>query len=134
MKPGRRVADPATKTLQGTYRKDRHADIVATATPVSSVPKAPAYLNKEARLVWDEELPRVIAMGGVDADSSVFARYCVMEAVFRGGHATGADPSAALAAELRRYAELLQIAGQRSRLAKVKTDDAAPNPFSVRPN
>lgn len=85
-------------------------------------------------MVWEEEFPRVIAVGVTGADSSLFARYCSMEAAFRGSAALGEVPSAALATELRRSAELLGIAGLRSRLAKASPGATDQKPtFTVRP-
>ena len=135
MKAGRRVADPAKKALMGTYRKDRHADIVTLAEPPRDVPVAPPYLTIEAKLIWDEEFARVVACGAVEADSTIFGRYCEMEAVFRRMILTGETKFATLATELRRSAELLGIAGQRSRLARMtKTDTAAAPAFTTRPH
>ncbi|WP_179640940.1 hypothetical protein [Sphingomonas guangdongensis] len=52
MQRGRKPANPALKELSGTYRKDRHADIVALdAAPSVSPPVQPSYLTAEARLV-----------------------------------------------------------------------------------
>lgn len=83
MKTGRRIANPAAKALAGTFRADRHADISEIATPARSAPIAPRYLTKEARAVWREEVDRVTACGITEADSSLFARYCTMEALYR---------------------------------------------------
>ena len=86
-------------------------------------------------MVWDEELPRVVACGAVVEDSSAFGRYCTAEAVFREMAVKKEPLSAALMTELRRSAELFGIAGQRSRLAKLATNEpVAASPFSVRPN
>lgn len=135
MKPGRRIANPATKQLQGTFRGDRHGNIVALALPTQDAPIPPAYLTAEAKLVWAEEVRRVTACGATSADSSLFARYCEMEATFRVGVMGGELPKAALLTELRRSAELLGIAGIRSRLGRANTgqEPAKASPFTVRP-
>lgn len=135
MKTGRRIANPSAKALAGTYRSDRHADITEFATPAKSAPTPPRYLTKEARAVWREEVDRVVACGITDADSSLFARYCTMEAAYRAQIAAGELPKAALLTELRRMAELLGIAGLRSRLARTGGGDAPKtSPFTVRPH
>lgn len=135
MKPGRRVADPAKKDLMGTYRADRHATITEIASPPKSVPLPPAYLTADALSVWREEHPRVVACGAVEADSSIFARYCTYEANFRAMVAAGGVPKSAMLTVLRQYAELLGIAGQRSRLMKGGAPDKpASSPFTIRPN
>ena len=133
MRKGRRIADPATKTLKGTFRDDRHGNIVAfVPPPAKSVPVAPSWLTDLARQVWDEELPRVIAAGATDADSGFFARYCSMSATFITLTIAGESPKAALATELRRSAELLGIAGLRSRLVKAGCDAPKATPCSPR--
>lgn len=135
MKTGRRTANPALKHLAGTFRADRHGDIVDLAPSPTSGPVQPAYLSAAAQAVWREELPRVAACGATDADSSIFARYCEMEAAFRVAIVSGELPKAALLTELRRSAELLGIGGLRSRLARAGGNDApTASPFTVRPN
>lgn len=135
MKTGRRIANPATKQMMGTHRKDRHGDIAVVAVAASTSPVAPAYLTAEAKIVWAEELKRVTACGVTDADSSLFARYCEMESSFRVAVMAGELPKAALLTELRRSAELLGIAGIRSRLARggAAPEAAKASPFTVRP-
>jgi phage terminase small subunit len=133
MKTGRRVANPAAKQLAGTFRKDRHATITTIAQPSKNEPTQPGYMSDIAKEVWAEEFRRVVACGVTEADSSLFGRYCEMEAVFRAGVKNGEVPKAALLTELRRCAELLGIAGLRSRLAK-STGGEAPkaSTFTVR--
>ena len=95
----------------------------------------PGYLTPEARAVWNEEVRRVVACGAVEADSSLFARYCSEEARYRCASLAGDDIKIAALTELRRMAELLGIAGQRSRLARssaASTSDAKPSPFAPR--
>lgn len=133
MRTGRRIADPARKALAGTYRADRHGDIVELVTPPRDIPVAPDYLTKEAKRVWEEELPRILACGGVEADSSFLARYCTAEAEFRGMAAKGEPVTAAMMTALRQYAELLGIAGHRSRLARGNSQDKPTSGFSKRP-
>lgn len=137
MKTGRRIANPQTKQLAGTYRKDRHATITELATPPQNVPVPPKYLTQDALAVWREEHARVVACGVTEADSSLFARYCSMESSFRASVSNGESLSAALLTELRRCAELLGIAGLRSRLVKAPGTDApaVTSPFTVfKPN
>lgn len=118
MKSGRRAPNPASKQLAGTYRKDRHANIVELVTPARDEPIQPGYLSAEAKAVWAEEAARVVACGVTSADSSLFARYCECEATFRVSVLAGDLPKAALLTELRRMAELLGIAGLKSRLGR----------------
>lgn len=135
MKTGRRAPNPNAKKLNGTFRADRHANIVELVTPPADEPIQPSYLTVEGKAVWREELRRVIACGATSADSSMFARYCEAEAVFRVSVGNGELPKAALLTELRRMAELLGIAGQRSRLGRSSqpAQSAKPSPFAPLP-
>jgi len=83
MKTGRKIVDPARKALAGTYRADRHGDIIELVTPPRDIPVAPDYLTEEAKRVWEEGLPRINAGGGVEADSSFLAQYWTAEREFR---------------------------------------------------
>ena len=134
MKSGRRVADPNAKKLAGTYRGDRHATITATAEPVRDLPVRPGYMTAEGKAVWEEELQRVVACGLTSADSTFYARYCELEAIFRVAVMAREVPTSSLVTELRRAAELLGIAGHRSRLIKAATaqPEKAASPFAPR--
>ncbi len=129
MKPGRRIANPVTKQLQGTFRDDRHGNIAELVTPPRDEPVQPPYLSPAAKEIWTEELRRVVGCGVTESDSGIFGRYCEMEASFRRTVLDGGDIKAALATELRRTAELLGIAGLRSRLARSGADKAKPSAF-----
>lgn len=131
MQRGPKLKNPAAKRLAGTYKESVDGKTVALAA-VPNRPVQPSYLTPEARLVWDEEIHRVSGCGATEADSSIFARYCEMEASFRVAIMAGSLPTTALMTELRRAAELLGIAGLRSRLAKV-SQPATTSPFTVRP-
>lgn len=133
MKTGRRITNPSPKMLAGTYRKDRHADIMGLAAPARNEPVMPAYLTVGAKLVWNKEMRRVAACGVTEADSSLFARYWECEAAFRIEVLAGGLPKSALLTELRRMAELLGIAGLRSRLARTGGTDAPKSGFKMMP-
>lgn len=75
----------------------------------------PDYLSTPAQAIWIEELGRVIGGGASELDSSLFARYCATEALLREAFANGHTPPAAFLAEQRRVAELLGLAGPKSR-------------------
>lgn len=134
MKAGRRIANPASKALAGTYRKDRHGDIAPISTVPATAPVMPQGLSQAAQTIWTEEARRVATAGTTEADSSLFARYCEMEAWARAAFAGGELPKLALLTELRRVGELLGIAGARSRLAHTgKTEPAKASPFAAKP-
>lgn len=118
MQRGPKLKNPATKKLAGTYKECVDGNVVALATPPRDEPVQPLYLSPAAKAVWKEELRRVVGCGVTESDSSLFGRYCEMEASFRQTVVEGSDIKAALLTELRRSAELLGIAGQRSRLAR----------------
>ena len=82
MKPGRKAEPPATKGARGTlkpYRDDGRTELMVPGSP----PAQPDYLTAEAIDVWQEEIGRVMAAGVAEIDSSLFARYCSLEALVR---------------------------------------------------
>jgi len=133
MKTGRRIANPASKNLAGTFRADRHADIVPMVQLVADTPIVPEWLSPGAKDVWATDLPRVVATGAVSIDSAMFALYADTMATFIGAIKAGDTPTAAYRSELRKQMELLGIAGAKSRLTKVASPDAQKaSPFTVR--
>ena len=94
----------------------------------------PTTLTTAAQAIWQEEARRVAVAGTTEADSSLFARYCEMEALARAAFAAGELPKLALLTELRRTAELLGIAGHRSRLMRTgQTAESKPSGFGAKP-
>jgi phage terminase small subunit len=130
MQRGRKADPPANKAARGTLQPCRDADRQEIIVP-GSPPAQPDYLTPEAIDVWQEEIGRVMSAGVVEIDSSLFARYCSLEALIRKAfEADGEPPPAAYLTEARRMGELLGIAGRKSRVGKV-TDDPTKqvNPF-----
>lgn len=134
MQSGPKAGNPATKKLAGTFRSDRHANVKALAAAQDTKPVQPDYLTAEAKAVWMENISRVVGVGATDLDSDLFARYCILEALFRMAVTKGDIPQGTLYRELRSLAELLGIAGVKSRLAKVGSEAPAKPTFTVRPN
>jgi hypothetical protein len=133
MKPGRKPEPPAVKERRGTlkpYRDSDREELIVAGSP----PAMPDYLTAEAIDVWQEEIGRVMAAGTVEIDSSLFARYCALEALVRKAFNTpGADPPpAAYLTVLRQYSELLGIAGRKSRIGSKAGNDPTNqgNPFA----
>lgn len=130
MQRGRKAEPPSVKGARGTLQKVRDGDRTEIVVP-GSPPAQPDYLTAQAIDVWQEEIGRVMAAGTVEIDSSLFARYCSLEALVRQAfNAGGEPPPAAYLTVLRQYAELLGIAGRKSRVGKVadgSTQNA--NPF-----
>lgn len=126
MQRGRKPEPPGTKAARGTSQKVRDAGRTELVVP-GSPPLMPDYLTAEAIDVWQEEIGRVMSAGTAEIDSSLFARYCSLEALVRQAfRAEGEPPPAAYLTVLRQYAELLGIAGRKSRVGKV-TDDPTKN-------
>jgi phage terminase small subunit len=134
VKSGRKPLPREHKQAAGTLQACR--DINTTIRVESSQPVAPAYLDPAALAVWQEELPRVMRAGTCELDSTLFARYCAVEAQTRAAYLRGEPIKAATSSELRRYAELLGIAGAMSRVVRgvaPASNDKPANAFAALP-
>lgn len=132
MNTGRRIANPQSKRLAGTYREDRHGSIAPIAVVPNDHPICPDWLPAPAKAIWQADIGRIIACGATSVDSSMVALYCVTMADFVAAVGAGDVPNASFRSELRKQAEMLGIAGAKSRLAKIGTPDAkASNPFAA---
>lgn len=130
MQRGRKAEPPGTKAARGTLQPCRDGGKAEILVP-GSPPAQPDYLTPGAVDVWQEEIGRVMATGVVEIDSSLFARYCSLEALIRKAFESGVPPPAAYLTEARRMAELLGIAGRKSRVGKVADDPIKnANPFA----
>jgi hypothetical protein len=118
MKRGPKAVAPAVKKARGTFQPVRDGLKTETIVP-GDPPSMPDYLTPRAIEVWQENISRVMAAGTCELDSDLFARYCSTEALVREAFSTpDADPPpAAYLTLLRQYAELLGIAGRRSRVS-----------------
>ena len=131
MQRGRKAEPPSAHFARGTLQPVRHdgrTEIIVPGDP----PQMPDYLTPAAQIVWQEEIGRVMAAGASDLDSSLFARYCALEAKVRQAFSddSGEVPPAAYITTLRQYAELLGIAGRKSRVGKGGADAKPTNPFA----
>ena len=130
MKPGRKPEPPSVKEARGTFQPCRDAGKQEIIVP-GSPPAQPEYLTAEAIDVWQEEIGRVMATGVTEIDSSLFARYCALEALIRKAFMGSDPPPAAYLTEARRMAELLGIAGRKSRVGGGSNDPTqSANPFA----
>lgn len=131
MKPGPKADPPEEKWRRGTLQPCRDGAKVELLVP-GDPPQMPDYLSPAAQIVWQEEIGRVMAVGVSELDSSLFARYCSYEALVRKAFEAGGEPPPAAAlSELRRHAEMLGIAGRKSRVGKVLDDPTkSQNPFA----
>src|SRR5690606_28226415 len=131
MQRGRKPEPPSAKLARGTLQPVRDGVKTEILVP-GDPPLMPDYLTAEAQLVWQEEIGRVMSAGVTEIDSSLFARYCALEALIRKAFADpqGEPPPAAYLTTQRQMAELLGIAGRKSRVGKVTDDPTkAGNPF-----
>lgn len=129
MKRGPKPELPSVKEQRGTFRPGRDG-WRGEITTLSDPPAMPEYLTPEAQEVWLEEMGRVISSGVSELDSSLFARYCSLEALIRKAFRAGEPPPAAYLSEGRRMAELLGIAGPRVRLTGKSDGANSQNPFA----
>jgi hypothetical protein len=140
MQPGPKAETPSTALARGTFRGDRHVDrgiVVAKGDP-PQVPDPVAVkaetsellpsLTPQAQIVWNETLPRVMAVGVCEADGSFLARYCSMEALSRETLSLGQPIPASMMTALRQMEEMLGIAGPKSRIGRIQ-DGKPSNPF-----
>lgn len=130
MERGRKPDPKGVKAARGTLQPVRDGlktEIVVPGDP----PAMPDYLTAEAIEVWQENIGRVMAAGTSELDSDLFARYCSAEALVRLAFKANGSPPAAYLTLLRQYAELLGIAGRKSRVGKVVDDPTKNrNPFA----
>jgi hypothetical protein len=132
MQRGRKAEPASAKAARGTLQPVRDGlktEIIVPGDP----PVMPDYLTAGAIDVWQENIGRVMAAGTCELDSDLFARYCSTEALVRAAFMSPeADPPpAAYLTLLRQYAELLGIAGRKSRVGKVTNDPSqSRNPFA----
>ncbi|MCW2365559.1 hypothetical protein M2341_001006 [Sphingobium sp. B7D2B] len=129
MQRGPKKKSAEVKKATGTFRPSR--DNPKFLITDNSPPKLPAYLSPEAQQVWREEFNRVVQAGTIDADSSLFARYCALESLARRDFLKGEYPKATYVVELRKLAEALGIGGVPSRAQRgTPSEDDNKNPFA----
>ncbi len=135
MNRGPKLKSPATKKLAGTYKESVDGTTAPIVNLTQDIPLPPLWLSAGAKDVWAADLARVVACGAREPDSHFFAVYCEMMTRFVASVKAGDPPNAAFVSELRKEAEMLGIAGAKSRLARLggTPDKATTSPFSVRP-
>jgi hypothetical protein len=128
MNRGRKPEALSTKAARGTLqpcRDDGRTQVIVPGDP----PMMPDTLSIEAQMIWADEIGRVMATGVADADSSLFADYCELTALIRKAWSAAEAPPAAYLSEQRRRAEMLGIAGPKSRVMSADPQKAT-NPFA----
>jgi P27 family predicted phage terminase small subunit len=77
---GRKPVPTDSHKVAGTFRADRHGRgprPFRADAPLPPVPKAPRWLDEEARRHWKELAPACVKMGTLTPlDASAFALYC----------------------------------------------------------
>jgi phage terminase small subunit len=131
---GRKPKTIEQKKLSNTVQPCRDGLKVTLAIVPANAPSAPEWITDGAREVWDADVKRAVGMGLAEVDQSMFALYCETMAAFIAAVKDGSPPNAAFRSELRKQMELLGMAGAKSRLAKVASNEPPkPSPYSVRP-
>lgn len=130
MKRGTKPETASTKRLRGTYQPCRDADKIQIFI-AGDPPQMPDYLTAEAELVWQETIGRVMSVGIVEADSSLLARYCSIEAICRATLSGGEPIAATVMTALRQMEELLGIAGPKSRVGRAQEKNDKPKGFAA---
>ncbi len=130
MQRGTKPTPPSVKEARGTLQPWRDGERVEIVVP-SDPPLAPA-LTPSAQVVWETELPRVMAAGVVELDSGLFGVYCHLKAAVDQCFASDETPPMSSITELRRLSELLGIAGPKSRVGRAPPPKPDGNPFTKR--
>lgn len=128
MQRGPLAGPPSQKLARGTFKPSRDGDLAEIVT--TSDPPMMPDLTPEAEIVWQQQLPRVMATGVVELDSEFFSIYCHLIAAIRKVHAVGDAAPASHYTEARRLSELLGIAGPKSRVGRTPPQKPVSNPFS----
>lgn len=137
MKRGRKAETAAEHVRRGTLQPSRHGPApdfksMASVAVSSDMPQMPPELSPAARLVWTDNIARVVQTGMVaEYDETMFAQYCELVASCNACWAAKSVPPAAYLSEMRKYAEMFGVMGAKSRV-KGKSDGGkgAGNPFA----
>ena len=132
MRRGPKPEMPSVKANCGTFRPHRDQFKVEVVTSGAS-PVKPDWLSAAGQTIWDQNVARAAAIGVTEHDSVVFAIFCNLTGEIAQAVRAGRAVSIAAQTEVRRLAELLGLAGPKSR---VIMDNPRPevgsNPFARR--
>lgn len=92
MPRGRPPKPKAAHILSGTFREDRHG---GAEPPATGVPERPRGLKGEARKLWDQVVPQLVANGTAkNLDTAALVACCDLWGKFRAASlAADADPT-----------------------------------------
>lgn len=129
MQRGHKPETPATKRTRGTFRPVRDGHKCELVVP-TMLPQQPTWLTEAGQQEWLDNIPRV-ATGRIvtETDSALFATLCNLWGALGQAWQAGAVPPAAHLTEARRLAELLGLAGSKSRVGTPPPGKPEDNPF-----
>jgi hypothetical protein len=132
MRRGPKSETPAVKANSGTYRPHRDRLKVEVVTS-SALPVKPDWLSAAGELIWDENVDRAATTGVTAHDSVIFTIFCNLTGDIAQTVRAGKVVSITAQTEARRLAELLGLAGPKSRVITGNSPpEAGSNPFARR--
>jgi hypothetical protein len=132
MRRGPKPELPSLKARSGTFRPHRDRFKVEILTS-STFPVKPDWLTAAGQTIWDENIARAATIGLTEHDSVVFAIFCNLTGEIAQAMRAGKMVSIAAQTEVRRLAELLGLAGPKSRVIMGNPPpEAGSNPFARR--
>jgi hypothetical protein len=132
MRRGPKPETPSVKANGGTFRPHRDQLKVEVVTP-SALPVKPDWLSAAGELIWEENVDRAAKIGVTAHDSVIFTIFCNLTGEIAQTVRAGKVVSVAAQTEVRRLAELLGMAGPKSRvITRNSPPEAGSNPFARR--
>ena len=132
MRRGPKPELPWVKASSGTFRPHRDRFKVEVLTSCT-LPVKPDWLTATGDLIWHDNIARAATIGITEHDSVVFAIFCNLTGEIAQAMRAGKMVSIAAQTEVRRLAELLGLAGPKSRvIVKNPPPETGLNPFARR--
>ena len=127
MRRGPKSETPSVKANSGTFRP--HREVLTS----SALPVKPDWLSAAGELIWHENVDRAATMGVTEHDRVVFTMFCNLTGEIAQIVRAGKMVSIAAQTEARRLAELLGLAGPKSRIIMDNpVPEVGSNPFARR--
>jgi hypothetical protein len=132
MARGRKPLPPSEKIKRGTFQPCRDKLTFEITTP-QSLPQQPDWLlTKAGAIIWLDLVGRATQVGASELDSTTLALYCNILADIATAAANGFSPPISAYSVAAKYAEMLGLAGVKSRVIKGVDPTKVqkePNPF-----
>jgi hypothetical protein len=129
----RRPLPPSLKKERGTYRPDRDKLTIEITVPKSLPQQPDSLLTKGGAQFWLDLVGRAAQVGATELDSTTLALYCNILADIATAAQNGFSPPISAYSAAIKYAEMLGLAGMKSRVVKgidpTNLPPAQPNPF-----